>query len=77
MLGEIEGKKWGEQKMRRLHSFTDLVDMHLSRVQEIVGNRGAWCVAARGVAETDTTEGLNRSRDYFTCFRLEFAVCMP
>ena len=40
MLGKIEGKRWGEQKMRWLHSFTDLMDMHLSRVQEIVENRG-------------------------------------
>ena len=40
MLGKIEGKRWGEQKMRWLHSITDLMDMHLSRVQEIVENRG-------------------------------------
>ena len=40
MLGKIEGKRWGEQKMRWLHSFTDLMDMHLSRVQEIVEIRG-------------------------------------
>ena len=40
MLGKIDGKRSGEQKMRWLHSFTDLMDMHLSRVQEIVENRG-------------------------------------
>ena len=61
MLGKIEGKKWGEQKMRRLHSFTDLVDMHLSRVQEIVGNRGR--CSPWGCKESGATQQLNNKNN--------------
>ena len=42
MLGKIEGKRRGWQTMRWLHSITDSMDMNLSRLGEIVENRGAW-----------------------------------
>ena len=43
ILGNIEGKRrWGQQKMKWLDNITDLVDMNLSKFQEIVEDRGGW-----------------------------------
>ena len=43
MLGEIEGKRRrGRQKMRWLDNITDLMEMNLSKLQELVKDRGAW-----------------------------------
>ena len=53
MLGKIEGKRirrW--QSMRWLDSITDSIDMNLSKFQEIVENRGAWCATVHGVAKS-------------------------
>ena len=44
MLGKIEGnRRRGQQRMRWLESITDSVDKNLSKLQEIVEDRGAWC----------------------------------
>ena len=55
MLGKIEGQsRGGRQRMRRLDSITDLIDVNLSKLQEIVKDRGAWCAAVCGVTKSQT-----------------------
>ena len=55
MLGKIEGKRRrGWEMMRWLNSIMDSVDMSLSKLEEIVKNRGAWCASVHGVTKSQT-----------------------
>ena len=55
MMGKLEGRRRrGPQRMRKLNSITDSMGMNLSKLQEIVKDRGAWYAELHGVAKCQT-----------------------
>ena len=84
MLGKIEGRRRrGQQRLRWLDGITDPINTSLSKLQEIVENRGAWHAAVHGVAKSSTwlsdwtTEAFVRTESCLQCYTSDDGKNIP
>ena len=68
MLGRIEGRRRGQQRMRWLGGITDSINMSLSKLREMVKDREAWCAAVHRVTKSRIPQQLNNNYEV----KLEF-----
>ena len=57
MLGKIEVRRRGHQRMRQLDSITDAMNMNVGKFREVVRDREAWCASVHGAAKSQTRPG--------------------
>ena len=72
-LGKVKGKRKRGQEIRCLNSLTNSMDMNLSKLQEIVENREAWCATIHGVAKNQTR--LSDSKTAVAARRMPSRAC--